>query len=139
MTTTTGVRYDDVQVGDELPPLEVPLTRTLIVATAIASRDYQDVHHDPTLAVEELQRGGRRQQRDAGDIRPAHHPVDGEQHPRKPRPHARQRPREPAHEPQAEAEREPGQERAGPALAERAREQERPERGGEHLERRDDP
>jgi hypothetical protein len=39
-------------VGDQLPPLEVPLTRTLIVATAIASRDYQDVHHDPTLAVE---------------------------------------------------------------------------------------
>jgi hypothetical protein len=50
--TTTSLRYDDVQVGDELPPLEVPLTRTLIVATAIASRDYQDVHHDPTLAVE---------------------------------------------------------------------------------------
>lgn len=52
MTTSTSLRYDDVQVGDELPPLEVPLTRTLIVATAIASRDYQDVHHDPTLAVE---------------------------------------------------------------------------------------
>jgi acyl dehydratase len=51
-TTRTSLRYDDVQVGDELPPLEVPLTRTLIVATAIASRDYQDVHHDPTLAVE---------------------------------------------------------------------------------------
>ena len=43
-------QYDDVAVGDELPPLEVPLTRTLIVATAIASRDYQDVHHDPELA-----------------------------------------------------------------------------------------
>jgi acyl dehydratase len=53
MTTTKGsLRADDVQVGDELPPLEIPLTRTLIVATAIASRDYQDVHHDPTLAVE---------------------------------------------------------------------------------------
>ena len=50
--TTTSLRYDDVQVGDELPSLEIPLTRTLIVATAIASRDYQDVHHDPTLAVE---------------------------------------------------------------------------------------
>ena len=46
----TGVRYDDVNVGDELPPLEIPLTRSLIVATAIASRDYQDVHHDPGLA-----------------------------------------------------------------------------------------
>jgi acyl dehydratase len=41
-----------VQVGDELPTLVVPLTRTLIVATAIASRDYQDVHHDPGLAQE---------------------------------------------------------------------------------------
>jgi acyl dehydratase len=44
-------RYDEVHVGEELPPLDVPLTRTLIVATAIASRDYQDVHHDPELAV----------------------------------------------------------------------------------------
>jgi acyl dehydratase len=49
-------RYDDVQVGDKLPPLQIPLTRSLIVATAIASRDYQDVHHDPTLAV---QRGSK--------------------------------------------------------------------------------
>lgn len=39
-----------ISVGDELPSLEVPLSRTLIVATAIASRDYQDVHHDPELA-----------------------------------------------------------------------------------------
>jgi hypothetical protein len=41
-----------VAVGDELPELAIPLTRTFIVATAIASRDYQDVHHDPALAVE---------------------------------------------------------------------------------------
>ncbi|MBW1884735.1 MAG: MaoC family dehydratase [Deltaproteobacteria bacterium] len=39
-----------ISVGDELTPLEIPLTRTLIVSTAIASRDYQDVHHDPSLA-----------------------------------------------------------------------------------------
>lgn len=52
MSTTTSLRYDDVNVGDELPKLEIPLTRTLIVATAIASRDYQDVHHDPGLAQE---------------------------------------------------------------------------------------
>lgn len=50
--TTTSLRYDDVAVGDEIPALEIPLTRTLIVATAIASRDYQDVHHDPDLAHE---------------------------------------------------------------------------------------
>lgn len=38
--------------GDALPPLRVPITRTLIVAGAIASRDYQDVHHDAELAKE---------------------------------------------------------------------------------------
>jgi acyl dehydratase len=32
--------------------LAVPLTRTLITSTAIATRDYQDVHHDPGLAQE---------------------------------------------------------------------------------------
>ncbi|UGQ08927.1 MaoC family dehydratase [Yinghuangia sp. ASG 101] len=42
--------YDEVDVGDELPELVVPLTRTLITAAAIATRDYQDVHHDPGLA-----------------------------------------------------------------------------------------
>lgn len=36
--------------GVELPPLEIPITRTLIVSGAIASRDYQDVHHDAELA-----------------------------------------------------------------------------------------
>ncbi|MFG2946613.1 MaoC family dehydratase [Streptomyces adustus] len=36
--------------GDRLPPLEIGITRTLIVAGAVASRDYQDVHHDPELA-----------------------------------------------------------------------------------------
>ncbi|MFJ8536687.1 MaoC/PaaZ C-terminal domain-containing protein [Streptomyces sp. NPDC093591] len=39
-----------MKAGDGLPPLEVPITRTLIVAGAIASRDYQDVHHDAELA-----------------------------------------------------------------------------------------
>jgi acyl dehydratase len=46
------VKLADVNVGDELPSLAIPLTRTRIVATAIATRDYQDVHHDPGLAVE---------------------------------------------------------------------------------------
>lgn len=44
--------FASVTVGDTLPPLEIPLSRTLIVATALASRDYQDVHHDPELAKE---------------------------------------------------------------------------------------
>lgn len=41
-----------MNIGDILPPLEIPVTRTLIVAGAIASRDYQDVHHDAALARE---------------------------------------------------------------------------------------
>ncbi|WP_262060870.1 MaoC family dehydratase [Streptomyces sp. STR69] len=39
-----------MRVGEELPPLEIEITRTLIVAGAIASRDYQDVHHDAESA-----------------------------------------------------------------------------------------
>ena len=52
MTVPPTLDFEDVSVGDQLPELVVPLTRTLITATAIASRDYQDVHHDPGLAVE---------------------------------------------------------------------------------------
>jgi acyl dehydratase len=39
-----------MRAGEQMPPLEIPITRTLIVAGAIASRDYQDVHHDAELA-----------------------------------------------------------------------------------------
>jgi acyl dehydratase len=42
--------YDQVHVGDELPPLDVPLTTTLIVGAAIASRDFTPVHHDKAVA-----------------------------------------------------------------------------------------
>jgi acyl dehydratase len=52
MTATLREGPAAVAVGNELPELTVPLTRTLIVATAIAGRDYQDVHHDPALAAE---------------------------------------------------------------------------------------
>jgi len=53
MTTLATTRtFSSVHVGDELPKLDVPLTRTLIVSTAIATRDYQVVHHDPSIAAE---------------------------------------------------------------------------------------
>ncbi len=42
----------DVQVGTALPFLELPLDRSTIVATAIASQDFEDVHHDPGKAQE---------------------------------------------------------------------------------------
>lgn len=44
MTTTR--RFDSVSVGDALPPLEIPLTLLSIMAAAVATRDYQPVHHD---------------------------------------------------------------------------------------------
>ena len=54
----TGTRlFEDVVVGDELPELVVELTPTLIIAGAIASRDYQDVHHDVELARKRGLRG----------------------------------------------------------------------------------
>jgi hypothetical protein len=51
-TVEAGPTYDEVAEGDELPTLELPITRTLITAGAIASRDYQDVHHDHVLSKE---------------------------------------------------------------------------------------
>ncbi|EHI10548.1 MaoC family dehydratase [Mycolicibacterium thermoresistibile] len=54
MTSTLGrtdtLAWDAVNVGDEVTALEVPVTTTLIVAGAIASRDYMPVHHDRDFA-----------------------------------------------------------------------------------------
>ena len=52
MTALTSLTGADVHVGDALPDLTIPLTRTFIISAAIASRDYQDVHHDHELAHE---------------------------------------------------------------------------------------
>jgi hypothetical protein len=41
-----------VTIGAELPTWVLPVTPTMIVSTAIATRDFQDVHHDRDLAVE---------------------------------------------------------------------------------------
>jgi acyl dehydratase len=38
--------------GAELPTWELPVTATMVVATALATRDFQDVHHDRELAGE---------------------------------------------------------------------------------------
>lgn len=40
------LRFEDVQPGMNLPELAIDITARLIVGAAIASRDYQDVHHD---------------------------------------------------------------------------------------------
>jgi acyl dehydratase len=39
-------------VGTELPTWELPVTPTLVVSTALSTRDFQDVHHDRDLARE---------------------------------------------------------------------------------------
>jgi acyl dehydratase len=54
MTTTanrtTTLQWADINVGDEVSPLEIPITTTMIVAGAIASRDFMPVHHDVEYA-----------------------------------------------------------------------------------------
>ncbi len=44
MTTT------QIEVGAALPEWQLAVTPTLVVSTAIATRDFQDVHHDRDLA-----------------------------------------------------------------------------------------
>ncbi|MGY6654460.1 MaoC family dehydratase [Amycolatopsis sp. TRM77291] len=46
----------DCSVGTELPPLKIEATHTFVVSTALATRDFQDVHHDRDAAV---QRGSK--------------------------------------------------------------------------------
>ncbi|MDT7578269.1 MAG: 3-oxo-4,17-pregnadiene-20-carboxyl-CoA hydratase alpha subunit, partial [Pseudonocardiales bacterium] len=41
---------EDVAGATELAPLEVPLSRTLIVAASLASNDHEPVHHDHEVA-----------------------------------------------------------------------------------------
>jgi len=38
--------FSDVRVDQELPSIRVPITITSVMACAIATRDYQPVHHD---------------------------------------------------------------------------------------------
>ena len=47
---TTTLAWNSIGVGDDVTPMEVPVTTTLIVAGAIASRDYMPVHHDRDFA-----------------------------------------------------------------------------------------
>lgn len=53
MTSTrpSTLAWNAIDVGDEVTPMDVPVTTTLIVAGAIASRDYMPVHHDRDFAT----------------------------------------------------------------------------------------
>ena len=48
--STKNVKLSDVNVGDTLPDLPIPLTTSLIVGGAVASRDFTPVHHDKSAA-----------------------------------------------------------------------------------------
>ena len=48
--STKNVKLSDVNVGDTLPELPIPLTTSLIVGGAVASRDFTPVHHDRSAA-----------------------------------------------------------------------------------------
>ena len=52
MTTTSERTAVTPAVGDELPQLVIEASVRNIVSTAIATRDYQDVHHDIAAAQE---------------------------------------------------------------------------------------
>jgi acyl dehydratase len=47
---TATLDWRTINVDDEVTPLEIPVTATVIVAGAIASRDFMPVHHDPEFA-----------------------------------------------------------------------------------------
>ncbi|AGH50900.1 MULTISPECIES: MaoC family dehydratase [Sphingomonas] len=42
--------FDDIRPGQALPELAIPITASAIVAGAIATNDFQDVHHDKAAA-----------------------------------------------------------------------------------------
>ena len=44
-------RWSEISVGDALPTFDLPLTASVIVAGAIASRDFMPVHHDRGYAM----------------------------------------------------------------------------------------
>jgi hypothetical protein len=48
--TVTELDTRQLSPGDVLPELGIDITAKLIVGGAIASRDFQDVHHDKTAA-----------------------------------------------------------------------------------------
>ena len=48
---TESLRSTEIAVGDELPPFDLPVTSTVIVAGAIASRDFMPAHHDREFAM----------------------------------------------------------------------------------------
>ena len=52
MSAFKNLTAADLKVGDTLPEFKLPITARLVVSCAIASQDFQDVHHDKAAAEE---------------------------------------------------------------------------------------
>jgi hypothetical protein len=50
MSEYNTLNYADVDVGDKLPSVDIDISTGLIVSTAIATRDYEQVHHNKAVA-----------------------------------------------------------------------------------------
>lgn len=50
MTDYNTRTISDVAVGDKLPPLDIDITTGLVVCGALATRDFEPVHHDKAAA-----------------------------------------------------------------------------------------
>lgn len=50
MSDYTTRIIDDVVVGEKLPPLRIDITTGLVVGGALATRDFEPVHHDKAAA-----------------------------------------------------------------------------------------
>ena len=46
MTLPVTRSIDEIRVGDSLPEWRIEATPTFIISSALATRDFQDVHHD---------------------------------------------------------------------------------------------
>jgi acyl dehydratase len=50
---TGSARSTEISVGDELPAYDLPVTAAVIVAGAVASRDFMPAHHDKDFAIQQ--------------------------------------------------------------------------------------
>src|SRR5699024_7548701 len=50
-TSTTTLTTAQVSVGTQLPEMSIEATPTFVISSAVATRDFQDVHHDRDAAV----------------------------------------------------------------------------------------
>ena len=51
MTTRTTLDWNAIRIGDALTPMTIDVTATVVVAGAIATRDFMPVHHDRDYAA----------------------------------------------------------------------------------------